>query len=108
GFRSPAFWILLLAGSGATMGGVALVLNLFPVLTSTGIDRGAAATVAGLIGVATIVGRIAGGWLSDRLEAKWIAFVATLAAIALPAGLLLVPGSVAIAAVCVILYGLGG
>lgn len=108
GFRSFTFWILLLGGSGATLGGVALVLNLFPVLTSTGIPRGTAATVAGLVGIATITGRIVGGWLSDRLPAKWIAFVATISAVTLPISLLAFPGSVPVAAFAVIVYGLMG
>jgi len=107
-FASPTFWKLFFAGLGATLGGVALILNLFPVLTSTGISRGSAAAVAGLVGIATITGRIAGGWLMDRINAKWIATVATLGACVLPIALLLFPGSVPIAAGAVITYGLMG
>ena len=108
GFRSPTFYKLFFAGALSTMGGVALVLNLVPVLTSTGITAGSAAAIAGLIGVSTIVGRIAGGWLTDRLSAKAIAAVATLMAAALPAALLLAPGSVAVAATGILAYGLCG
>jgi MFS family permease len=88
--------------------GVALVMNLVPVLVSTGLARGTAASVAGLIGIATIVGRITGGWLSDRMEAKFVAFAATIAAVVLPIGLLLFPGSVPIAAASVVIYGFMG
>lgn len=108
GFRSRNFWLLLYGGAGATIGGVALVMNLVPVLISTGLTPGIAASVAGIIGIATIVGRISGGWLSDRFEARWIAFGATLGAVILPAGLLLAPGSVLVAAVSVALYGFMG
>jgi predicted MFS family arabinose efflux permease len=83
-------------------------MNLVPVLVSTGLPRGTAASVAGLVGIATIVGRITGGWLSDRFSAKWVAFFATLSAITLPIGLLLFPGSVPIAAGSVIIYGFMG
>ncbi|MDG2004912.1 MAG: MFS transporter [Novosphingobium sp.] len=108
GFRSKSFWILLFGGAGATLGGIALVMNLVPVLVSTGLTRGMAASVAGLIGISTIVGRVTGGWLSDRFAAKWVAFFATLLAIVLPVGLLLFPGSVMIAAGSVVLYGFMG
>jgi MFS family permease len=108
GFRSRNFWLLLFGGAGSTLGGVALVMNLVPVLISTGLERGTAASVAGIIGIATIMGRIAGGWLSDHFEARWIAFGATLAAVILPVGLLFSPGSVPVAAVSVALYGFMG
>lgn len=108
GFASKSFWLLLLGGAGATLGGVALVMNLVPVLISTGLTPGTAASVAGLIGVATITGRIAGGWLSDHFEAKWIAFIATISAVTLPVGLLLAPGSMLVAGISVTVYGLMG
>ena len=44
----------------------------------------------------------------DRINAKWIATVATLGACVLPIALLLFPGSVPIAAGAVITYGLMG
>jgi MFS family permease len=108
GFRSRRFYTLLFAGALSTMGGVALVLNLVPVLNSTGIGGSSAATVAGLIGISTIVGRVAGGWLTDRMNAKVIAAVATLLASALPGALLFAPGSILAAALGVIAYGLCG
>jgi MFS family permease len=108
GFRSRGFWLLLLGGAGATLGGVALVMNLVPVLISTGLTPGMAASVAGIIGLATIIGRIAGGWLSDHFEAKWIAFIATISAVVLPVGLLMAPGSAVAAGACVAIYGFMG
>ena len=108
GFRSASFWKLLLAGAAGTFGGVALVLNMVPVLTADGISRTGAATIAGLVGIATIVGRIAGGWLMDRISAKWIAFTATILALILPAVLLAFPGAPSAAAIAVVIYGLMG
>jgi len=108
GLRSASFWILFVAVAGATLGGVAMVMNLVPVLTSTGLERGTAAGVAGLVGLATITGRIAGGWLNDRFEAKYIAFAGTICSVTLPICLLAFPGAVEIAAVGVVVYGLGG
>lgn len=108
GFTSVTFYKLLFAAFGSIFGGVALVLNLVPVLTSSGIHTGTAATVAGLIGISTIAGRVAGGWLSDRMSAKGIAAASTFAAAALPVALLLFPGSVGGAIFGVLAYGLAG
>lgn len=108
GFRSPNFYKLAFGAFGSTLGGVALVLNLVPVLIFTGLPRGTAATVAGLIGIATIVGRIIGGWLLDRMSAKVIAAAATLGATVLPLMLLFFSGSVAASVAAVVIYGLMG
>ena len=108
GFRSRTFWKLALAAFLGTVAGVALVINLFPVLVSTGIDKGQAAQIAGLMGIATISGRLLGGWLMDRISAAVIAALAALLAAALPAALLLAPGSATAATLGIALYGLVG
>jgi MFS family permease len=106
GFTSPTYYKILFAAFCSTGGSVALVLNLVPVLTFTGLGRGTAATVAGLVGISTIIGRIIGGYLMDRMSARLIAVVTTLMTSVLPVTLLLLPGSVAAAAVGVIIFGL--
>lgn len=108
GFASPTFYKLLFAAFGSIFGGVALVLNLVPVLVSSGVQTGTAATVAGLIGISTIIGRVMGGWLSDRMSAKVIAAGSTIAAAGLPVALLLFPGSVGGAIFGVLAYGFAG
>ncbi len=108
GFRSPTFYKLGLAAFLSTVGGVALILNLMPVLTFTGLPRASAAGIAGLVGLATIAGRIFGGWLMDRFDAKLIAALSTLGATSLSIALLTAPGSAMIAAIGVVAYGLAG
>lgn len=108
GFASLTFYKLLLAAFASIFGGVALVMNLVPVLVSTGIASGSAATVAGLIGISTIGGRVAGGWLMDRMSAKVVAALSSFVASALPVMLLLFPGVVSAAIVGVVAYGLVG
>lgn len=108
GFRSAAFYRLGLAAFLSTVAGVALILNLFPVLVSTGISRGDAAWLAGLLGIATITGRLLGGWLLDHFSAGLIAALSAVLAIGLPAALLVAPGSVTGAVLGVGLYGLVG
>ena len=108
GFASPKFYKLALAAFLSMSAGVALILNLVPVLRYTGLTPANAAAVAGVIGLATIVGRIAGGWLMDRMSAGTIAALSSAGAIALPALLLIAPGSVMAATAGVAIYGLLG
>jgi MFS family permease len=108
GFASAAFYKLALAAFLSMSAGVAIILNLFPVLRSTGLTPATAAWVAGIIGFATITGRIIGGWLMDRISAGLIAALAAVGAAVLPLLLLLMPGSVTAAAVGVAVYGLMG
>lgn len=108
GFSSRVFYMIAAAAFLSTVAGVALILNLFPVLVSTGISRADAAWITGLMGVATITGRLFGGWLMDRINARIIAALAAILAAALPAALLLAPGSVPAAVAGVAVYGLVG
>ncbi|MFO1456057.1 MAG: MFS transporter [Steroidobacteraceae bacterium] len=74
-FGSWRFWVLcatfVLIG-GAIAG---VIAHLVPMLTDRGVAPVAAARVAGVIGVAVIVGRIATGYLLDRFWAPGVAFV---------------------------------
>lgn len=108
GFASPKFYKLALAAFFSMSAGVAIILNLVPVLRSTGLTPATAATVAGIIGLATITGRIIGGWLMDRVSAGAIAALSSTGAIVLPLALLFLPGSTVAAAVGVAIYGLLG
>lgn len=65
---------------------VGTMAHFVPMMTDRGIDRGTAAAMAGLIGLATIVFRVLCGWLVDHVHARFV-----LAGIALTAtaGLLL-------------------
>ncbi len=52
-----------------------LIANLVPMLTDRGIETKTAAQIAGIIGVAVIVGRIATGYLVDRFWAPAVGLV---------------------------------
>lgn len=108
GFRSITFYKLALAAFLSMSAGVALILNLVPVLRSNGLEPATAAAVAGLIGIATIAGRVMGGWVMDRFDAGKIAAVSSGGAIVLPAALLLFPTSATAAAAGILVYGLLG
>ena len=108
GFRSPSFYKLMFGAFFSTAGGVALILNMVPILISTGIAKGSAASIMGLAGLCTIIGRICGGWLMDRMSAKHIAAAATVFAVTLPLVLLIFPGLAMAAAIGAAVYGLAG
>ncbi|MEW9856691.1 MFS transporter [Novosphingobium sp. M1R2S20] len=108
GFRSPTLYVLFFASLLSAVTGIAIVLNLVPVLTSTGLERAEAIAIIGTMGLVSIVGRIAGGVLLDRFDARTIAIVASLVSLGLPLSLLLFPGNATAALVGVIAYGATG
>ncbi|PEQ13755.1 hypothetical protein B2G71_05420 [Novosphingobium sp. PC22D] len=108
GFRQASFWKLGIGAFLSMSAGVALILNLVPVLRSTGLTPTTAASIAGLLGIATIVGRVFGGWLLDRFSAAAIASVSAAGCSLLPVLLLTMAGSVPVAAGAVAVYGLLG
>lgn len=108
GFRSRSFYFLFLASLVSSLTGVALILNMVPVLTFTGIDRTNAVVIAGSMGVASIVGRLVGGWLMDRYDVRRLAIYASYASMIFPITLLILPGVFWAALLGVIAYGLTG
>lgn len=101
GFTSANFYKLFAGYVISSVAGIAIILNLVPVLISTGISAGEAAAIAGAHGLSSIAGRFIGGGAMDRFGAKSMMIIATLGAAALPLGLLLSPGSVAVAVAAV-------
>jgi MFS family permease len=108
GFRTPALYILFFASLLSAMTGVALILNLVPVLTFTGVDRTEAVAIVGSMGVASVIGRVVGGFLMDRFDVRLLAIAASAVSLALPLSLLLFPGVALAALLGVIAYGLTG
>ena len=71
--RSIRFWqlslaILLVAGAIAAM-----LVHLVPLLTDSGLTRGEATGVAGLVGFAVVISRIVTGFLVDRFHGPYVA-----------------------------------
>jgi predicted MFS family arabinose efflux permease len=105
-FSSPAFLTILAAANILTLGVSAFVVNMVPIFVSQGITSGVGAAIAGLIGVGVIVGRLSGGYLLDRLNAKRVAATTVFAPALGAVLLLLAPGSVPVAAAAVLFMGL--
>lgn len=90
--RQAVFWkiaITFFFVSGAIS---ALIINLIPLLVDRGIDRTTAATIAGLMGISVLAGRLIIGFLLDRLPAAIVAAV-VLVTCAVGCGLLYLPNT---------------
>ncbi len=106
GVLTRQFFQLLIAGVCIALVVVTMVTSVVPVLSAKGIDRTDAATLAGLVGITAIVGRLSVGALLDRMDGRIIAAVC----VSLPlVGLLILlemPGSIVGAAIAILIFGL--
>ncbi|MBY0422097.1 MAG: hypothetical protein K2Q06_07320, partial [Parvularculaceae bacterium] len=75
-----------------TFAAIGVVVHFVPVLKDSGADAMAAAGIASLIGIFSVIGRLGTGFLLDRLPAHVIGAVAFLLPV-LASGLLLLDGS---------------
>jgi MFS family permease len=106
GFASSRFWRLAVAGMIITLAAVSFVVNVIPILSSQGIARQTAAELAGIVGIASITGRLSTGFLLDRFSGALVAGTCVILPI-LSAGLLLAaPGSIPVAILALVLLGL--
>lgn len=72
---SRKFVQVALAGFLIAIVVVSIVVSLVPIMTANGIGRAEAAGIAGVLGFASIFGRLTVGWLLDRIEARYLAAV---------------------------------
>ena len=72
GLRMSAFWKLLIACGLFTFTLFGIMVHLIPILTDTGTERLAAASIASLVGIFSIIGRLGTGFLLDRLPAHLV------------------------------------
>jgi MFS family permease len=70
--RTSAFYKLLVAGTFFSFTIIGIVTNLVPLLTDGGTDRATAASIASLIGLFAIIGRLGTGFLLDRLPGPMV------------------------------------
>ncbi len=99
------FPVLLIAGVSIALVVVTMVVSIVPVLSASGIARSDAAWIAGLVGVTAIFGRLAIGSLLDRMDGRIIAAACVSLPIIAILLLIAVPGSIAAAAIAVLIFG---
>lgn len=69
GLRSPAYYKLLMAGGFFAFTAIGVTVHFVPILKDSGATPLAAAGIASLIGIFSIIGRLTTGYLLDRLPA---------------------------------------
>lgn len=106
GLRSPTFWCLASAGFFVTFSIMSLLVHFVPMLTEKGFDRTVAAALAGLIGIASICGRVGEGYLLDRFPASIVASLSLCLPIVACAIIYLFDGSLYLAAIIALILGL--
>lgn len=92
GIRSATLYKLVMASGFFAFTAIGLVVHFVPILKDSGADALAAAGVASLIGIFSIIGRLGTGFLLDRFPAHLIGAVAFVIPI-IACALLLVDGS---------------
>lgn len=75
GLRSLVFLRLFIASVLFTFTIIALVVHFIPILTHAGAERLAAAGVASLVGISSVVGRIGTGYMLDHFRASRVGAV---------------------------------
>jgi len=78
-FRSARFLKLTAASTAFSVTICALTTNAAPVIASLGYSRIEAADMAALMGLGSIIGRLGGGFLLDRIDAKRVAACSVMA-----------------------------
>src|SRR5688572_932337 len=73
--RSRILWTLLVVVFGTTMAINGAIVHLSALLTDRGMSPDSAAVVLSAMGVASLTGRLATGWLLDRFVATRVSFV---------------------------------
>lgn len=100
--RSSLFWRLVVSFVLIALAVAGFVTHFVPMLTDGGMSTMEAARVAGLLGVAVLVGRLGVGWLVDLYFAPYVAAAimsltaAGLALLALGGPAFAVPGAIAV------------
>jgi MFS family permease len=90
--RTQPFWLLLAAFFFGNLSSQTLHVHQVAYLVEHGLAAIVAASVVGVVGLASIVGKTGGGWLSDRIERELV-FVAGIALLAASAFVLLALGA---------------
>lgn len=108
GLKSRNLYLLFAAALIGNFVNLALLINIVPVLTFTGLSRIEAVAIAGMFGLFSIGGRLIGGWLLDTFDARRLVIIATLLTMIFPLTLIVAPGVVWATTIAVMLMAATG
>ncbi|AWI54497.1 MFS transporter [Aquabacterium olei] len=104
--RTGAFWLLAVSFFAVALAASGVVAHIVPIMTDRGVSPAQATSAISAAGLALIVGRLAAGWLLDRLHGPLVALVFfSLPLIGI--GMLLFSTSPALGVPAAVLVGLG-
>lgn len=106
GMASPSFLKLASAVIVYSVALSAMTTNSVPILIAQGLDARGAAGIAGVIGIGSIIGRLSGDFLLDRLAANKVAAVSVLIPCISVLLLIAIPGSAQTAILASLILGL--
>lgn len=90
--RTAPFWLMVAAFFFGSMCSQTLHVHQVAFLVDHGISAMVAASVVGVVGLSSVVGKTGGGWLSDRIEREFV-FVAGIAILVASVGVLALLGA---------------
>ncbi len=81
-------------------------VSIVPILSSRGLSREVAVNLAGILGIAAIIGRLGIGYLLDRMHGRILAAICVAMPVTAMVILIALPGSIPAAALAVFIVGL--
>ncbi len=103
---SLRFFKIAIAAFCITLAIISCLMNLVPIMTGNGLSRDMAASIAGIVGITSVCGRLATGYFLDRLDGNRIGGVVVLIPIITFFCFLWAPQSVGFAVLAAMLLGL--
>ncbi len=101
-----AFWHLAICAVLFVFMVFAVTTHIMPYLSTLGVSRPVASTVAAAIPISSIIGRLASGWLCDRFDRRTVMFVSFIA-MGLATLLITLSASLLLIIVFVVAFGAG-
>ena len=104
---SRTYWTIMAAIFCLSLGLGGLMIHFVPILLDLGLPTSAAVKIAGVIGIAVVLGRLLVGFVVDRIFAPWVAIAILFTCICGVLALALLGSTVAVPAAFVIGFSVG-